>query len=143
MDLGLVAVFEASSWVVDHVPATFRSAGVCLLFFTFWCLNIYGFERTEVPYRLALGLKKSDADLNLNLSSIKYAWLWFAFCLGLCETATSLGHPRAAHFSALLLWLMLVLVIVLSPSKFFVAFRNTVSDFVKTIIFFREVCYII
>ena len=139
MDLAISAVFETCSWIVEHVPATLRAAAVCLVFFTSWCLNLYVFDRLDIPYRAALGLKKTDADFSLNFRAIKWIWLWFAFCLVVFEASRATEHERAAHVTALLFWLVLAVAIMASRGKFFMAARNTIADFVKVLVFFREV----
>jgi hypothetical protein len=107
--LALEVWLEICSRTVTYVPSILRLAAICLLFLYAWSLNIRGFEKAHIPFRMALGFKKMDGDAHAISSLCKFLFGWLILCLGLHEALLLQDLQRAKNFPLLLFWTAVIM----------------------------------
>eukprot|EP00049_Salpingoeca_infusionum_P021709 m.4251 g.4251 ORF g.4251 m.4251 type:complete len:368 (-) comp4443_c0_seq1:192-1295(-) len=133
-------LFDFATETVIHVPTSFRSAGIVILFLYCWSWNIRGFDSYQIPFRRLLDLTTASADDVATGAKTLLAIL--LLCFGLNELFAWLDIPRGQAFAQLLYYTLFGYLLLLSNVSMFVSARHFVAERIKHFVTLKPVHFV-
>eukprot|EP00047_Mylnosiga_fluctuans_P009361 m.11018 g.11018 ORF g.11018 m.11018 type:complete len:373 (-) comp2587_c0_seq1:289-1407(-) len=114
---------DVATKAVMYVPVVFRASGIAILFMYGWAWNVAGFESFQIPFRKALGMRKTDCQADQVVEAVKILAASLFVCYMSYELCTIYEFPLGQSITLVLFWIILFGLIAFSKHSIFKEFR--------------------